>query len=245
MLKKNKTKNISLILGFCAILSLASIGFSTWILTLGDGSEKLEIGIQIETVYNDAKIVEIIEGYTKTISLDTDKSQQSIDLNLSAELIISDDELNSTSTQEVSVGIEAKTDNDETNYNLVDFENIATEDIFGRDLTSTEAYTYLDVTKANYTITKDQFQKYHIDGYHSITLNFDDLGIRYGSYFNYQNPENFYSKKIEELKNQYSSTRSEVDRETYLKSMEIAKNDVSTMKEILKGKNIVITLKIK
>ena len=44
---------------FAAFLSVGSIGFSSWILSLGDGTSDLDVQIVVETVFNESKIVQI------------------------------------------------------------------------------------------------------------------------------------------------------------------------------------------
>ena len=80
------------------------------------------------------------------------------------------------------------------------------------------------------------------NGYKSYEISFDDLDIQYGTFFNNQTPEDFYSGKIDELKNIYDKDRSDVNLNNYLNAMSLAKQDIESMRESFANKNVVITL---
>lgn len=242
-IRKNNRKITFLILG-CAILSLGSIGFSTWILSLGDGSSNLSVGVSVETVYNETRIVEIKDGYTKSIDLGLDNSTKTFDLGLSANLIVSDDEINKVSNISATITAENTSDkSDERDYNKVVFNEEADgqTDVFGR--TIGDDYTYLSLTVDSIALNKDLFEDYqNANGYKSYEISFDDLNIQYGTFFYNQTPEDFYSGKIDELKNIYDKDRSDVNLNNYLNAMSLAKQDIESMRESFANKNVVITL---
>ena len=94
MLKKKKTKKITLFVMFAALLSVGSIGFSSWILSLGDGTSDLDVQIVVETVYNESKIVQINEYNKDPINLDTSMAEEEATLlGIKAKVIVSDDEI--------------------------------------------------------------------------------------------------------------------------------------------------------
>lgn len=242
-IRKNNRKITFLILG-CAILSLGSIGFSTWILSLGDGSSNLNVNVSVETVYNETRIVEIKDGYTKSIDLSLDNSAKVFDLGLSANLIVSDDEINKVTDISATITVQNSSDeSNKTDYNKVVFneDTVGQTDVFGRIIGND--YTYLSLTVDSIAINKDLFEDYqNADGYKSYEISFDDLNIQYGTFFNNQTPEDFYSSKINELKNTYNKERTDVNLDNYLNAMSLAKQDIGSMKERFANKNVVITL---
>lgn len=242
-IRKNNRKITFLILG-CAILSLGSIGFSTWILSLGDGSSNLTVNVSVETVYNETRIVEIKDGYTKSIDLSLDNSAKVFDLKLSANLIVSDDEINKVTDISATIIAQNSSDkSDEKDYNKVEFneEAVGQTDVFGRIIGND--YTYLSLTVDSIAINKDLFEDYkNADGYKSYEISFDDLNIQYGTFFNNQTPEDFYSSKIDELKNTYNQERTDVNLDNYLNAMSLAKQDIESMRTSFANKNVVITL---
>lgn len=242
-IRKNNRKITFLILG-CAILSLGSIGFSTWILSLGDGSSNLKVNVSVETVYNETRIVEIKDGYTESIDLGLDNSAKIFDLGLSAKLIVSDDEIDKVTDISATITVQNSSDeSNKTDYNKVVFneDTVGQTDVFGRIIGND--YTYLSLTVDSIAINKDLFEDYqNADGYKSYEISFDDLNIQYGTFFNNQTPENFYSSKIDELKNTYNKERTDVNLDNYLNAMSLAKQDIGSMKERFANKNVVITL---
>lgn len=196
-IRKNNRKITFLILG-CAILSLGSIGFSTWILSLGDGSSNLNVNVSVETVYNETRIVEIKDGYTESIDLGLDNSAKIFDLGLSAKLIVSDDEIDKVTDISATIIAQNSSDkSDKTDYNKVVFneDTVGQTDVFGRIIGND--YTYLSLTVDSISINKDLFEDYqNADGYKSYEISFDDLNIQYGTFFNNQTPEDFYSSKL-------------------------------------------------
>lgn len=242
-IKKNNRKITFIILG-CAILSLGSIGFSTWILSLGDGSSNLTVNVSVETVYNETRIVEIKNGYTESIDLSLDNSAKVFDLKLSANLIVSDDEVNKVTDISATITAQNSSDkNDKKDYNKVVFKEgaVGQTDVFGRIIGND--YTYLSLTVDSIAINKDLFEDYqNADGYKSYEISFDDLNIQYGTFFNNQTPEDFYSNKIDELKNTYNKERTDVNLDNYLNAMSLAKQDIESMRTSFANKNVVITL---
>lgn len=242
-IRKNKRKITFLILG-CAILSLGSIGFSTWILSLGDGSSNLTVNVSVETVYNETRIVEIKDDYTKSIDLSLDNSAKIFDLGLGANLIVSDDEIDKVTDISATITVQNSSDeSNETDYNKVVFneDTVGQTDVFGRNIGND--YTYLSLTVDSIAINKDLFEDYkNADGYKSYEISFDDLNIQYGTFFNNQTPEDFYSSKIDELKNTYDKERTDVNLDNYLNAMSLAKQDIESMRTRFANKNVVITL---
>ena len=242
---------------FAALLSVGSIGFSSWILSLGDGTSNLDVQIVVETVFNESKIVQINEYNKDPINLDTSKAEEEATLlGIKAKVIVSDDEIDKGNGKTILASITAEdksVENDEVDHNLndkVDYNLIKTSgdssstDVFGRK-GGTE-YTYLSLTETTITI-EGSFANYpSAEGYKYIdNVSLDTLGIKYGSYFENKNPEEFYTDTINQLKKKYETSRSKEDLNNYLNAMSLAKQDVENMQTAINDKNIVITLEIK
>lgn len=233
---------------FAALVSVGSIGFSSWILSLGDGTSDLDVQIVVETVYNESKIVQINDYKKDPINLDTGVTEEeAIPLGIKAKVIVSDDEIakGNGKTISVSVSAENKSDkNDKVDHNLIKIsDDSSSTDVFGRE--GGTDYTYLSLTETTITID-GSFAKYpSAEGYQYIDVKLETLGIKYGSYFDNKSPEEFYTKTINQLKTTYESSRSKDDLNNYLNAMSLAKQDVKNMQKAINDKNIVITLEIK
>lgn len=234
---------------FAALLSVGSIGFSSWILSLGDGTSDLDVQIVVETVYNESKIVQINEYNKDPINLDTSMAEEEATLlGIKAKVIVSDDEIDKGNGKTIlaSVTAENKSDeNDKVDYNLIKTSgDSSSTDVFGRK--GGTDYTYLSLTETTITIDGSFADYPSAEGYKYIdSVSLDTLGIKYGSYFDNKNPEEFYTDTINQLKTTYESSRSEENLNNYLNAMSLAKQDVEKMQEAINDKNIVITLEIK
>lgn len=233
---------------FAALLSVGSIGFSSWILSLGDGTSDLDVQIVVETVYNQSKIVKINEYNKNPINLDTSMAEEEATLlGIKAKVIVSDDEIDKGNGKTIlaSITAENKSDeNDKVDYNLIKTSGDSSADVFGRKVGTD--YTYLSLTETTITINGSFADYPSAKGYKYIdNVSLDTLGIKYGSYFDNKNPEEFYTDTINQLKTTYESSRSEEDLNNYLNAMSLAKQDVENMQKAINDKNIVITLEIK
>lgn len=240
---------------FAALLSVGSIGFSSWILSLGDGTSDLDVQIVVETVYNESKIVQINDYNKDPINLDTSMAEEEATLlGIKAKVIVSDDEIDKGNGKTISASITAENksitaenksvENDEVDHNLIETSgDSSSTDVFGRK--GGTVYTYLSLTETTITIDGSFANYLSAEGYQYIDVSLDTLGITYGSYFENKNPEEFYTDTINQLKTTYESSRSEEDLNNYLKAMSLAKQDVENMQKAINDKNIVITLEIK
>lgn len=233
---------------FAALLSVGSIGFSSWILSLGDGTSDLDVQIVVETVYNQSKIVKINEYNKDPINLDTSMAEEKATLlGIKAKVIVSDDEIDKGNGKTIlaSITAENKSDeNDKVDYNLIKTSGDSSTDVFGRKVGTD--YTYLSLTETTITIDGSFADYPSAEGYKYIdNVSLDTLGIKYGSYFDNKNPEEFYTGTINQLKKTYETSRSEEDLNNYLNAMSLAKQDVENMQKAINDKNIVITLEIK
>ena len=121
---------------------------------------------------------------------------------------------------------------------------------------SSLTYSYLEVSQKTITISKDELTEYYsidgnkIDGYKTITLDFSNsettekFGIKYGSFFNNQNPQVYYQSKIDGFKETYANNRTEANLTNFLRAPKAAKAELQTMQQTLENAKITIKLDI-
>lgn len=260
-MKSKKFRNISITLSCLIILSLVGIGFSTWILALGDGTTDLTVSINVETSINNSAILEYtVEGTGDSIELDNNK-KTAFDLTGECKIIVGEDFISGKDNLviESTLVVESETKPQPnvvtpqvgTDYSTVED---SSKNIFrGNDSSST--YSYLEVSQKTITISKDELvdysiEGYKIEGYKTITLDFSNsettkkFGIKYGSFFNNQNPQDYYQTKIDDFKKAYEDNRTNDNLTNFLRASKAAKAELTTMQDDLKNAEITIKLDI-
>lgn len=255
-MKSKKVRNISITLSCLTILSLVGIGFSTWILALGDGTTDLTVSINVETSINNSAILDYtVEGTGDSIELDNNK-KTTFDLTGKCEIIVGEDFISGKDNLviESTLVVESETEQQPnavkpqvgTDYSTVED---SSKNIFrGNDSSST--YSYLEVSQKTITISKDELVEYSIEGYKTITLDFSNpettekFGIKYGSFFNNQNPQDYYQTKIDKFREIYESNRTDNNLTNFLTASKAAKAELTTMQQTLENAKITIKLDI-
>lgn len=258
-MKSKKVRNISITLSCLAILSLVGIGFSTWILALGDGTTDLTVSINVETSINNSAILDytVEEGTVDSIQLDNNK-ETTFNLTGKCEIVVGNDFISEKENIviESTLVVESKTEPDKqpnvvtpkigADYSTV--ENPSKNIFRGDD--SSPTYSYLEVSQETITISTNELEDYSIEGYKTITLDFSNsettekFGIKYGSFFNYLNPQDYYQTKIDEFKKAYEGNRTENNLANFLTASKAAKAELKTMQSVLENANITIKLDI-
>ena len=259
---KNKRKQTYILFGVVcfAALSLATVGFSTWI--VGTIEDKTDVTATITT-----------EGSTnKTFTVDAipTRSTIKIDCATNTEGIISS---NGTSSKNMTIGmtysIAASTNctfnridlsvkvtqgSNTNNINIPTLLDISkmddspTTDIFGRTISTYSNLTYLSISSTEYTNSNDLFDvdSTSLSGYNLYTYTDNGFAITFGSFFDNTTPEKFYNSKLETLRNEYiNETNNELKltkRDKYLKALEAAKAELTNMSTILNGSTITISV---
>lgn len=267
-MRSKKVRNISITLSCLAILSLVGIGFSTWILALGDGTTDLTVSINVETSINNSAILDYtVEGAGDSFELDNNE-KDTFDLTGKCKIIVGEDFISGKENLVIEstlvvesepgeqpnvvtpqVGTDSSTG---TDYSTV--EN-PSKNIFRGDESSL-TYSYLEVSQKTITISTNELKEYYsndgykIDGYKTITLDFsktettEKFGIKYGSFFDNQNPQVYYQRKIDEFKKDYENNRNEANLTNFLRASKAAKAELQTMQKDLKNAEITIKLDI-
>ena len=257
-MKSKKVRNISITLSCLAILSLAGIGFSTWILALGDGTTDLTVSINVETSINNSAILDYTPAETgDSIELDNNK-ETTFNLTGKCEIVVGNDFISGKTNLviESTLVVESKSE-PETEPNVVtpkigaDYSTVEnpSKNIFRGD-DSSPTYSYLEVSQETITISTNELKDYSIEGYKTITLDFSNsettekFGIKYGSFFNNKNPQEYYQTKIDEFKKAYEGNRTENNLTNFLTASKAAKAELGTMQSDLQNANITIKLDI-
>ena len=257
---KNKRKQTYILFGVVcfAALSLATVGFSTWI--VGTIEDKTDVTATITT-----------EGSTnKTFTVDAIPSNSTITIDCASEVSNGIITSGSGSKKDMTIGmtysIAASTNctfnridlsvkvtqgSNTNNINiptLLDTSKIddsSTTDIFGRTISSYSSLTYLELSKTSYSsslFTKDSSS---LSGYNLYTYSDGGFAIKFGSFFGGTTPEEFYNSKLETLRNEYINASNEdkiTKRDKYLKALEAAKAELTNMSKILNGSTITISV---
>ena len=259
---KNKRKQTYILFGVVcfAALSLATVGFSTWI--VGTIEDKTDVTATITT-----------EGSTnKTFTVDALASKSTIKIDCASGVSNGIITSGSGSKKDMTIGmtysIAASTNctfnrinlsvkvsnssNKETDINiptLLDTSKIdgGSTDIFGRTITNYSNLTYLSISSTEYINRDNLFtvDSSSLSGYNLYTYSDDAFAIKFGSFFGGKTPEEFYNEKLSSLRNEYINASNEdkiTSRDKYLKALEAAKLELTQMSTILNRSTITISV---
>ena len=260
---KNKRKQTYILFGVVcfAALSLATVGFSTWI--VGTIEDKTDVTATITT-----------EGSTnKTFTVDAIPSNSTITIDCASEvsngIITSGSGSNKDMTIGMTYSIAASTNcafnkidlsvkvtkgsNTNANINIPTFldtskvDGSPTLDLFGRTIDDYSSLTYLELSKTSYSLSDTEFilDSSSLSGYNLYTYSDGAFAIKFGSFFGGKTPEEFYNEKLSSLRNEYINASNEdklTKRDKYLKALEAAKAELTNMSKILNGSTITISV---
>ena len=259
---KNKRKQTYILFGVVcfAALSLATVGFSTWI--VGTIEDKTDVTATITT-----------EGSTnKTFTVDAIPSNSTITIDcasgVSNGIITSGSGSNKDMTIGMTYSIAASTNctfnridlsvkvtkgsetNDRNVPTLLDTSKVddsSTLDLFGRTIADYSSLTYLTLSSISYASSRFGSPDTSLSGYKLYTYSDDGFAIEFGSFFGGKTPEEFYNDKLNTFKNDYiNETNNETKitkRNKYLKALEAVKLELTQMSTILNGSTITISVK--
>lgn len=249
MKKFKKNKNMFFGLIGLSLISLASIGFSTWVISIDEHENLFTVDISIETIYN-GTIIASTSTTTTSITLDSSSvssegsvvggvgSQVNMDVPLSIDIIVADDEVNKI--ENVTFDLSVKYEENDNNK-----VNIETNDLFNR---AKREYSYLSLSVLEEEINALDFTDYDVEGFKKLDLSIDNFKITYGNYFaiddiNYT-PEEFYNKKLESFKTTYQNNKSKENLDNYLKAIKQAEDELNDMQTALNGKTLTISVSV-
>ena len=254
--KSKKIKHISIGIFACTILSLASIGFSTWIISLGDGNNSLNLSINIDVSYDYSKVIDYKPSQPNP-ALNVE-SQSTLKLAGTSDIVISSDVYNSVfnsgsgslsiqSSIFIGDSNEKPAEDDRNNKNKVIASSSEAEKLINRE--ASKEYEYFAITQPTITLPKEKFTALGTSFYKIENFDMSQFGIKPGSFFNGDDPKTFYEKQVEIYKNEYKTARENNENtetatalNNYLSVLELYGNDIDTMNKKLNGKEITITL---
>lgn len=253
MLKKSrKLKHISIGIFACTVLSLASVGFSTWIISLGEGNNSLNLAVNIDVSYDFSKVIDYTpSGSDLTLNVE---EESSLTLGGSSDIVISDDVYNSviesgfnslTLESSIFIGNENEEPNEENNVNKVTTSTSGAELLIGRENSTELEYFSINTPKIELDI--NDFKELGNSFYQIDFFDMSQFGIVPGSFFKNEDPKSFYEGKVDKYKEAYktareTNTNTETALNNYLSVLELYGNDIDTMNQNLNGKEITITL---
>ena len=250
MIRIKKSKKIFYCITSFALVSLATIGFSSWIISIEQPNQDFNVSINVdamsfETVICDVKLKE--ENPTITLgpsSISDDgivggDGQNNEDLSASIEgnLIVADEMVEKI--DKVTINLTSCKDNDETNYNAI---SISNTDIFDR---TPGTYYYLSPSITEIQKSAMEFTTYEVDGFQSTSLSvLNGLTLVYGNYFGGKdNPSKFYSEKLSEFRQEYIDGN--IEASEYLNAIKVAQGEIKTMQTNLQSLTIQISTVLK
>ena len=258
MLKKKKKQTYILFGIVCfAAISLATVGFSTWVVGTIEDSDEVTASITTEGSTNKTFTVDAIASKdrikidcgTTSNGIVTSGSDSSKDMGVKMTYSIAA----STNCTFEKIDLSVKvTNGSETNINIPTFlatskvDDSSTIDLFGRTINKYSSLTYLALSKSKYDSNEFGLPDTSLSGYNLYTYSDGGFAIKFGSFFDGSTPEEFYNDKLNTFRNDYiNETNNETKitkRNKYLKALEAAKCELTQMSTILNGSTITISV---
>ena len=260
---KNKRKQTYILFGVVcfAALSLATVGFSTWI--VGTIEDKTDVTATITTEgstnktftvdaipSNSTITIDCASGVSNGIITSGSGSKKDMTIGMTYSIAAS----TNCTFNKIDLSVKVTNGSNTNNINiptLLDTSKIddsSTTDIFGRSISNYSNLTYLSISSTEY-INKDKLfdvDSTSLSGYNLYTYSDGDFAIKFGSFFGGTTPEEFYNEKLSSLRNEYiNETNNELKitkRDKYLKALEAAKAELTNMSTILNKSTITISV---
>lgn len=258
MLKLRKNKIVIPVILFTTLISISSVGLSAWLIRVDESTKLFEANLVIEGVVTKIATLEVTNKTEKIVFNGAsggngivkgdnvgDQPQQNVDVSFT--IITHKDNLDTLVKNGLDLSIKVTRDGIETDCN--NYVQDVDDTLFDR--TKGKTYTLVQLDKTHIDLDKSSFKTYeNNEDFRTTTLTSnsgDFLKINYGSYFNNETPDEFYSKQIQKYQNIYYSS-TEVEKETardnYFNSISQTNNELNKIKEILNGSTITITSKV-
>lgn len=242
-MKPRKTLHRNILMFSIAALALAGVGFSSWIIGQSITERELTLGINVENVNVKAVITDATIT-NKSITLDNKNVSHSLGFSSS---ITVDEGVNSF---DYKLSLITKNNAQVTETNKI---SVSPNESVFRPVNVATDYSYFTFTglvetgKDQVTYTKNiltsnpNMDSLTYPGFYFYQIKeLNNLGLGYGSYFNFQNPEVYYQTKLDEMKTNYMSGK--VTRDYYVKALSDAKQELENFINAFKNIDVVIKL---
>ena len=257
MLKKKKKQTYILFGIVCfAAISLATVGFSTWVVGTIEDSDEVTASITTEGSTNKTFTVDAIAS-KDTIKIDCGTTSNGIvtsgsdsSKDMSVKMTYSIAASTNCTFEKIDLSVKV-TNGSETNINIPTFldtskvDDSSTIDLFGRTINKYSSLTYLALSKSKYDSNEFGLPDTSLSGYNLYTYSDESFAIQFGSFFGGKTPEEFYNDKLNTFRNEYINASNEdkiTKRYKYLKALEAAKAELTNMSAILDGSTITISV---
>ncbi len=262
MIKFKKNKKIFFGIVSCALVSLASVGFSSWIISIEQPNQNFSVSINVDTMSFETVICEaklnkekatITLGPTKVDDsgiVGGDKKEADLTTPITGQVIIANEEMDNIKGVKVSVASYSSSDQitDNSSDQITDSSSdqitdnnkvtIGTNDVFGRQAGD---YYYLKPSIEIIAKTNLSFSGYTVSGFQVAELTaLNDLSMAYSTFFGNEDPATFYSEKLNAIRENYIKKANGVTAETYLSAIKTAQTEIGNMKTALSSLTIKI-----
>lgn len=274
MLKKHRkhTFTMALIVGI-ATISLATLGYSVWVAGIQNNKASTDTTVSMDFAVNNTVIATAIPtknpGQPNTINIDSgntvsssehplgrpsnEDSQRDLNNSMQLEVIAS----KNATIRQVDVGMSIKSSakssadlNIVPSYTPVKINESDTTDIFNRPLTNgqfSNNYTFLGLSQTSILGTdfvEDEDYSLSGSGYSRYTYDGSEFSFTFGTFFNKVEPEEFYNSHILRYRKTYLDYPTENNKNTYLKSIQAATDELNLMYRIINGSTINVTFTV-
>ena len=250
MRKIRKSKYMCYGLIGCLLISLITVGFSTWVISIDESEKLFKTNINIELIDNTTVIAQV-NSSTESITLDntsvdgdgiisSGESNANTDIDLSIHMIVAEEQIKNL--ENITFSLDAI--NDTNTSKDLNKTAISSNDVFGRSETTEATYLKLNITSSYDNLKDLEFDNYDIKGFKETTINIENFSVEYGSFFNNLPPEKFYQTKLNELRNTYLIDRNDNNLNKYLSAIKQAKDELDAMRGALDTKKININVSI-
>ncbi len=242
-MKPRKTLHRNIFIISIAALALVSVGFSSWFIGQNITQREISLGISVET--SDVKAV-ITDADVANKSIELDETSEKYSLGYTSSITIDE----SVSSFDYNLSLVTKRNNQDTNSNSITV--LPNQSTF-RKVSSQTSFNYFTLTgvgetdKDNITFTRkiltssSDIDKNTYPGFYLCNIaELEQLGLGYGSYFEFKNPQVYYQTKLDSIKDSFMTGT--VTRDYYINALSEAKKELQAFKDHFQNVAFVIRL---
>ena len=270
---RKHTFTMALIVGI-ATISLATLGYSVWVAGIQNNKASTDTTVSMDFAVNNTVIATAIptkneDHSPNTINIDSgdivsdsnnplgrpsnEDSQRDLNNSMQLEVIASKNATIRQVDVDMSIKSSAKSSTDLNivpSFTPVKINESDTTDIFNRPLTNgqfSNNYTFLGLSQTSILGTdfvEDEDYSLSGSGYSRYTYDGSEFSFTFGTFFNKVEPEEFYNSHILRYRKTYLADPTEPNKNTYLKSIQAATDELNLMYRIINGSTINVTFTV-